>query len=140
MHHKEACSLLLLRLGLGTVFILFGLDKLLHPGAWIVFYPPQVQHIIAILPYEFLKIQGIAETLIGLALVLGFLTRISAFLSGGILGLIIFFLWLDPLAIRDIGLFSIAIALTISGGGNWSLDSFFESQHLTHTTKPEKTS
>ena len=126
MIQRDSCAPLLIRLGLAAVFILFGFDKLVHPETWIVFYPPRVHQVVPLPPYEFLKFQGIAEILLGTALGLGFMTRISAFLAACILGLIIFFLWLDPLAIRDIGLFCASLALVISGGGNWSLDRLFK--------------
>ena len=135
MKHQDSYSLLLIRSGLGIVFILFGYDKLLHPESWIIFYPPQVSQAIPFSPYVFLKFQGVAETLLGTALVLGFMTRLSAFLAAGILGLIIFFLWLDPLAIRDIGLFCASLALVISGGGSWSLEKLFERLNPTDETR-----
>lgn len=132
-------SLLFVRLGLGAVFILFGYDKLLHPENWIIFCPPQASEIVPFSLYTFLKLQGTAETLLGTALGLGFMTRLSAFFTTVILGLIIFFLWLDPIAVRDIGLLCASLALVISGGGRWSLERLFDHQDRSDKTRPERT-
>ena len=121
-------SALLLRLGLGAVFALLGYNKLPHPENWLVYITPQISHLFPWSPYEFLKLQGIAEFLLGCALMIGFVTRACAFLSAVILALIIFFVWPDFGAVRDIGLLSVSLSLVISGGGRWSMDEFLKKE------------
>ena len=120
----NSCSLFLVRLGLGIVFALFGYDKLPHPESWIVYYPPLLHRWSPLPPLEWLRFQGVAETLLGIALVLGFMTRLSAVTAAGVLALIVVFLGFDPVAIRDAGLFFAAFSLAISGPGEWSLDAW----------------
>lgn len=123
---RNSLSLLLLRLGLGAVFILFGYDKLPHPENWIIYYSPKIHQLFPVSPYIFLKFQAVVEVLLGVALAMGFLTRINASIIAVILGMIIFFLWPDPVTVRDLGLFCASLALVLSGPGPWSLDAFLE--------------
>ena len=116
------CSVLL-RLGLAIVFGLFGRDKLTHPEHWVVFLTPQVTRFFPFGPYEFLKFQGVAETLLATALLSGFMTRLASAAAAGLLVLIVVFLWPDPVAVRDVGLFFATLALIFAGPGKWSLDS-----------------
>ena len=131
MRSRDSYSVLLIRLGLGTVFMLFGYDKLPHPESWIIYYPPQFSRLVPLPPIECLKLQGIGETLLGAALILGFMTRLSACLAAVMLTLIIYFVGWDPVAIRDGGLLFAVLSLVLSGGGPWSVDAF-----LTRIEKP----
>ena len=119
-------SMLLNRLALGAVFVLFGYDKLLHPEHWVLFITPQINRFSPISTYDFLKFQGVVETLLGVSLGVGVLTRAAASATTVILGLIVFFLWPDPIAVRDAGLFLVSLALVLSGPGPWSLDALLQ--------------
>ena len=116
---------LLLRLGIGTVFLLFGFDKLPHPEKWIVFFPAHLKQSF-LSPHTFLKLQGVFEFSLGLALILGFLTRAAGVVASCLLLLILFVLGWDPVAIRDAGLFATSLAIVLMGPGKWSIDFFLE--------------
>lgn len=119
---------LLLRLGLGLVFLLFGYHKLALPEQ----AQAEVQLLLevgigtaAALNYYL----GIAELFIALSLFLGWYIKYSAPVTG-VLVIIIFgsILWKygfnvnDPTLFRDAGLIGAAFALWVLGGGAWSVD------------------
>jgi putative oxidoreductase len=70
----QPLGLLLLRLGLGIIFISHGYPKLIHPGALRGMF---VQHG---LPGYFAEISGVLEVFGGALLILGLFTRIAALL------------------------------------------------------------
>jgi len=70
----QPLGLLLLRLGLGIIFISHGYPKLLHPDAVRGMF---VQHG---LPSYFAEVSGVLEVFGGGLLILGLLTRIAALL------------------------------------------------------------
>ncbi len=123
-------SNLVLRLGVGTVFLLFGVDKLLSPEQWIIYIEGgMVRWILEVFhlnPNQFLSIQGGVEFLLGFLLILGIGTRVLAGICAVLLGAIVFELGYDPIAIRDFGLISPLIALILIGPGDWSLDEAFK--------------
>ena len=123
---KRSLSLFLLRSGVGIVFILFGIDKLPHPERWIAYFPHQLAVPFFYSPYEFLRVQGILEVLVGTMLLTGFLTRVAAVIATSLLLAIVYLLMPDPIAIRDLGLFFSSAAIIIAGPGHWSLDKFLD--------------
>ncbi len=70
----QPLGLLLLRLGLGIIFISHGYPKLIHPGAVRGMF---VQHG---LPGYFAEISGVLEVFGGALLILGLFTRVAALL------------------------------------------------------------
>lgn len=125
-------SSLFLRLGIGGVFVTFGLHKLPYPEEWVIFIPnwlPEIIHKIDGLTfYRFLWIQGTLECVLGLHLLAGFLTRTVAFLCIILLGGIVWILGFDLTGIRDLGLLLCAFSLFVAGPGTWSVDAWLRSQ------------
>lgn len=62
------------------------------------------------------------ETALGVAILLGVLTRFCAVLSFAVLALAVFALPDDPV-IAHVGLFGLASVLVVLGGGRWSVDA-----------------
>ena len=126
---KQA-GLLILRLGVAVVFLSFGLGKLFHPADWILFVPSWLTgfllHQKGLTVYVFLRVQGIIEIVIGVQLALGVLTRLTACAASLLLLLIVYSIGLDPIGIRDIGIFFSSIAIFILGPGEWSIDKGFK--------------
>lgn len=106
-------SFLLLRIGLGFVFFWFGLDKLIHPGNWVVYITPFLSSIIFFDITLFLFMLGTIEIIFGILLWAGWKLRIVSLLISIHLFLIIIFTGFNEITIRDIGLLSIALALFI---------------------------
>ncbi len=119
---RRDAALLCLRVTLGVVFLLFGVEKVRVPGAWIVFVPDWLARMLGSATESLLRAQGVVEFSLGLFLLLGFVTRWSAGAAALLMGAIVVNLGLDPIGIRDIGLLGAALALAILGPGTWSAD------------------
>ena len=129
-HSFRNLGLLLLRVGIGVVFTVFGFDKLIYPFRWVGWIPNVVRqkveasHLLTL--FGFLKIQGVVEGLLGLFLLFGFRTRLSAIFCAAILAGIVYFLKWDEIGIRDTGLLFSSLALFCFGGGEWSFDEWYK--------------
>lgn len=119
---KQKIALLVLRLGLGVVFLFFGIGKLQN-DAWA--------QTIRNMDF-FLKIPwsvnlsvifiGIAEIATGSALIIGFFSRFFAYLAALQLAAILILLQFQEL--RDIGLIAAAIYLALAKEETWGIDWF----------------
>ncbi|WP_372369316.1 DoxX family protein [Candidatus Uabimicrobium sp. HlEnr_7] len=125
-NQKTDVSVLILRLGIGSIFIIFGFDKLVRPNNWLIFLSKEISQYLTIanLTYQqFLWIQGVVEFMVGVHLILGLLTRTSAVIGSSILISIVFFLgFTDPTALRDIGILSGLLAIISFGSGSIAID------------------
>ncbi len=120
----EEYSSLLLRLGLGSTFLYFGIyEKLLKPEITKAIF----ENLNVTIPIPlglFITLFGILEVIIGSALILGFYTRIAAIIAALMIGTII--MQLGFLAVpRDPALFAIALSLIMTGSTILSLDRYF---------------
>lgn len=126
----EPAGLFILRLGIGIVFLSFGIGKLLHPTEWVLFIPSWLTDLLShqqrITVHVFLHIQGIVEAVIGFQLILGILTRLTACVASLVLFLIVYSIGFDPIGIRDTGLLFSSIVILILGPGEWSMDVWFK--------------
>jgi uncharacterized membrane protein YphA (DoxX/SURF4 family) len=116
--NSRIIALLLLRLGLGGVFLVFGIDKFFHPAMWSAYIPqwfPQVSYFIYII--------GIVEAIIGICVLIGFKTRIVSGVAALMLLGIIASLGYSEITVRDAGLLMTAIAIVLLGAGEFSLDA-----------------
>ena len=127
-HRAHNAGLLVLRLGIGAVFFLFGIDKLQEPSNWIIYIPNQLGQTIQssglVSVMQFLRAQGFVETILGLQIACGCLARWSSAGACLLLATIVAIIGLDQTGIRDFGLLSAAIALTFLGPGDWSIDAW----------------
>ena len=129
LHRYEAYVNVVLRLGLGIVFFWFGVDKFIHPKFWIGFIPQFIKPFIPVSLGLFNNIQGVVEAVVGLLLIIGLWRQLAAAIAGIILIPIIiatFVLGVPDIALRDIGLLSIAIVLTIIPETILSVDSLIK--------------
>lgn len=108
------------RLGVGSVFFIFGIMQLVNPENWIGYLPD------FILSFgdagRFIFFNGIFDLVLGFFLLIGLLTRVSAFI--GILHLmgVIFSLGFNDIAVRDFGLLLVLISVLINGSDDYCLD------------------
>lgn len=123
--NKEDIGRLLLRIGLGSVFLWFGIDKFFKPVAWTKWIPEWFNAFLPVDQFTFIYALGAFETLIGLLVLIGFCTRIVAVLAGLSLFGIIASWGLNEIMIRDAGLMFLAFGMALLGSGKLSLDEKF---------------
>jgi uncharacterized membrane protein YphA (DoxX/SURF4 family) len=108
---------LALRIGIAAVFLWFGIDKFLHPSYWVNAYVGgslvSVIKIIHISSIQLIYLTGIFELLVGLSLVTGVFTKFFSTLGVAFLISIMFFIGLNEVTIRDIGLIGGLVALVL---------------------------
>lgn len=123
----NAAAAITLRLGLGYVFLRFGVEKILDWRGWAVVLPPAFADLLhawtGFSVAALLRGLGYLEVVLGLHLVLGFFTRASATGCALILAGAVLLMGSTGIGVRDAGLLAMAVALAIGGGGSWSLDA-----------------
>jgi len=114
---------LLVRLGLGGAFAASGIvDKLLIYNQGLAAVDRyRLTSVIPVAPELWVLGAFLIETTLGVAIILGVLTRFSAVVAFIVLTLAVFSLPGDPV-IAHVGLFGLSSLLVILGGGRWSLD------------------
>jgi len=120
---KETIGLLLLRLGLGGVFLVFGIDKFFHPKLWSAYMPPWFSGILPIELFTFIYLLGVFEIIVGVLVLIGLYTRSAAIISAAFLLGIIASLGFNDIVIRDAGLLFLALGIAVLGAGDKSLDA-----------------
>jgi uncharacterized membrane protein YphA (DoxX/SURF4 family) len=114
---------LLVRLGLGGAFAASGIvDKLLvYEQALAAVEQYDLTAIVPVAPGLWVVGAFLVETALGLAILLGVLTRASAIVGFAVLTLAMFALPDDPV-IAHVGLFGLSSVLVVLGAGRWSVD------------------
>lgn len=120
---RDELGLLLLRLGLGGVFIWFGIDKFFHPKLWSAYMPPWFSGILPVEMFTFIYLLGVFEIIVGLLVLIGLYTKFAAGISAAFLLGIIASLGLNEIMIRDVGLLFLALGIAVLGAGETSLDA-----------------
>lgn len=122
-HRYDDLVPLLVRLGLGGAFAASGLvDKLLiHDQALAAVEKYGLTAVVPVTPELWVVGAALIETALGIAIILGVLTRFSALVGFAVLTVALFALPDDPV-IAHVALFGLSSALVILGGGRWSLD------------------
>lgn len=107
----------LTRYAVAIVFLLLGIDQLLHPALWQAYFPDTIPFGITVAKAIFFN--GLFDTTIGILLLLGLFTRIvSAIAVIHIIG-VIFTLGYNDITIRDIGILLAALATFFHGPDKW---------------------
>ena len=114
---------LLVRLGLGGAFVASGIiDKIvIYEQALAAVDKYGLTAIVPVTPELWVLGAAVVETALGLAILLGVMTRLSAVIGFAVLTLALFALPDDPV-IAHVGLFGLSSILVILGAGRWSLD------------------
>jgi len=113
-----------LRLGVGVVFLVFGLDKFRSEEAqlasWADWVPGWVSVLIGGRVKEFISLLGVFEVFVGLSFLTGYVLFWAALSSLFLLGTVLlstsglFFGKVEPSTIRDIGLLGGTLSLMLS--------------------------
>lgn len=118
-------SLLLMRLGLGVVFLFFGIGKFRNDEWALMMHS---MDFFQTLPWKVevsILISGILEVATGACLLAGFYLRLAALLAACQLSAILVLLgYQEIFEIRDIGLLAMAISIAVSPRTGWRLDSW----------------
>lgn len=108
MIYSTRYASLALRLGLAAVFFWFGVDKFFHPAYWLnAWVPPWAVELLGkfgVTGTQFIYLNGVFETLIGLSLLTGVFTRFFSLLGILFLTSVLFMVGLSEITIRDLGL------------------------------------
>lgn len=121
--HYDDLVPLVVRIGLGGALAASGIvDKLLiHEQAVAAVAKYDLTAVVPVAPEIWVLGAILIETALGLAILLGVLTRFSAAVGFAVLTLALFALPDDPV-IAHVGLFGLSSLLVITGAGRWSLD------------------
>jgi uncharacterized membrane protein YphA (DoxX/SURF4 family) len=121
--HYDDFVPLLVRLGLGGAFVASGIvDKLLVYEQALAAVEKYALTSVVPVPAELWVVGAfLVETALGVAILLGVMTRVSAVVGFAVLTLAMFALPDDPV-IAHVGLFGLSSVLVLVGGGRWSLD------------------
>ena len=114
---------LLVRLGLGGAFVASGIvDKLvIYEQALQAVQKYGLTSVVPVSPEMWVVGAAVVETALGVAILLGIMTRFSAIVGFSVLTQALFALPDDPV-IAHVALFGLCSALVILGGGRWSVD------------------
>jgi len=125
-HAAAAGAALSLRLGLGYVFLTFGVEKIVDWHGWSVLFPPALSALVTAwsgLAFgSFLRLLGYVEVVLGLHLVLGLFTRAAATGCALLLVGAVAMMGRTGIGVRDCGLLAMAVAVVLGGAGAWSCD------------------
>lgn len=117
MFSSSKYSYFALRLGLTTVFLWFGIDKMFHPIYWLDAWVPQSVQIFfgsfGLSGTQFIYLNGVFEILVGLSLVTGVFTKLFSVLTIFFLLGVLVFAGINEVTIRDFGLIGGFIAVLL---------------------------
>ncbi len=125
MKLPKSFSTLILRLGVGFVFLFFGIDKFIHPETWIGWVSPRLFYYFPFSQEVFIYLDGGVEAVVGIMLVLGFYTRIFALIASLLLIGILVTVGITDITARDVAILAGAISLMITGSDKMSVDGKF---------------
>ncbi|MEK7515279.1 MAG: DoxX family membrane protein [Patescibacteria group bacterium] len=113
----SASPTLILRLSLAIVFMWFGVHKILEPQYWVDAWLPQwmiafVERLSVGAP-DFIRLQGVGETLLGIGLASGLLVRWCAAAGAALLAVVLMIYGFNEVTVRDIGLLGACLALAL---------------------------
>lgn len=115
---RNELALVALRYAVGGVFLWFGIDKFLHPDAWLGWAPAWILVIVPLESPVMMFLQGMVETGLGLALVAGVLVRPAAILTTAMLFMIAVNIKWTETTVRDIGLLGASLAVLVMADGS----------------------
>ena len=121
-------GLIILRLSVGTLMAIHGFDKLSNFSV----YSPQFPDPIGLGSKTALILVTFSEFIGGLALCLGFFTRLSSFLIFVTMAVAVFVAHSqDPFAVKELAFifFLTSFSLMISGAGKYSLDALISKKN-----------
>ena len=122
-------GLLILRVGIGLIFVYHGYPKLAGGQEKWLWLGNQMMHVgITFAPTFWGLMAAIAECVGGVLLILGLATRLAAFLMADVMIVALLMHWNvgDPFSVysHPLSLLVVFVSLLVSGAGRYSLDAF----------------
>jgi len=115
---------LVLRIGLGLVFLYFGLNQLIEPTRWVDLIPETFTKFID--PKIIIYLNGIFDILIAFFLFCGIFIKIISILGFiHLIGVSLFSLGFTPSGIRDLGLAFAILSLYFFGEDGFNIKKIF---------------
>jgi len=111
----------MLRISLSLVFLWFGAMQIYDPLYFQGYLPPFIFGLNISLT-TVLYVNAFLEIILGLSLLVGFLTRLSALILSIHLVGIILGLGYNDVAVRDVGLLAAMIVVFLQGPDKWTVD------------------
>ena len=112
--YQEDFLVTILRFAVGSVFLWFGLDKWVHPGAWQAWFDLWIWPLTLLGPTLVMVGIGTLELAVGLAFVSGRHPRLIAAAAAAYLVVICLVAGVTDAAVRDAGLIGACLALFVS--------------------------
>ena len=125
---KEGYASLFLRLGLGFMFVWFGVDKFFNPGLWTGFIAPFILKLVPFSATAFIYVLGVVESLVGTLLLLGFFTQEAALVASLVMFGVTTTIGFNDVTVRDIASLCAAVALMLRPESVFALDKLRKSR------------
>ena len=113
-----------IRIGVALVFIWFGLEQLSSASEWVGWLPNYALSL-PVSAITLVKLNGVFETVLGLILLAGFYTRLTASLLALHMAHIISIVGYGEIGVRDFGIFMATLSTAFHGADDFCLDFFF---------------
>ena len=114
----------ILRIGLSLVFLWFGFMQLTNTGMWVGLIPDYAINMSGLTAETLVRFNGAFEVIFGIALLLGFMTRIVSLLLALHMFHILLTVGFTAIGVRDFGLAVSTLALFLLGPHKYSLDNW----------------
>ncbi len=111
----------IIRLGLAFVFVWFGMTQLFDQSAWVSFIPKALTSATGMSAETFVIFNGVFEVFMASLLAFGLYTRFVGALLFLHMFAIIADVGLSPIGMRDIGLMTALLSITLQGNDFFSL-------------------
>ncbi len=110
---SEIIARRVLIVGVAIVFLYFGIDKFMNPFVWLGWLPAWMDSFAGLGKHQWLKIIGGIEIAVGLGVLMpfDFIQKLAAFIATIHLAAILTQTGLNDIAVRDIGLMFMTLAL-----------------------------
>lgn len=135
--NMRSLSPIILRIGIALVFLWFGTQQLTNAAAWTRLIPEFIISMSGLSATTLVHFNGAFEIVFGIALLIGFFTRITSFLLALHLLSITFTVGYGPIGVRDFGLSMATIAIFLYGVDSLCLDNWLEKKKIEYNSVDE---
>lgn len=117
-----------LRVAVSLVFLWFGFQQITDTSSWVRLVPEFVTSISGLSAAILVHLNGALEIVLGLCLLAGFFTRVSALILALHMIHIIVAVGYGPTGVRDFGIMFATLAVFLYGPTRFSVDAHLESK------------